>query len=309
MKLYENENIFLGESGNILSNCVNYDFPQMKKTIEQAQKQIQELTKKEADWTRTAQQYRSRFTQQCKDMNIEGKDIRSEVNSLTNGIPQILVEVVELVRDPKIKQAIQFYETFTKYVLGTQQPPNILLQNLKSIIENGDTPLTKSDPTVVIPSEKEEDHPIEIDWTIINEPTNNEATPVVSWDIAPTNLEDNSSVTDIVWDINPTEGTESQEVDTQNIEVLETAEISDVTAFVGQEASKMEEVNQTFLSQTTTRIKLLDDLLELQSFILQRKSEMEAKKFWFYYRSISTGSTGITATDSRYASSFNRCCK
>ena len=51
---------------------------------------------------------------------------------MAGDIPLVLQDVVQLVQNSEVKEAIQFYHTFMEYVLG-KKPPLELLPNLKVI--------------------------------------------------------------------------------------------------------------------------------------------------------------------------------
>lgn len=268
VQMYKRDNVYLGELASMLISLANFEIPSHKKKIEQSQKQISDLNRKEKDWEKNVKTYEKRYERLCEEYSIEGKDVRNELLDLVLKLPSLLDHVASLVQQKEIEDSIHIYEAFIGYILGSQEEEletDSSLPTLKRIYRDGNS-IEKKKDSEEIEEEKRDEVPLEVDWTVIEEKVSSQETiqePTIQWDI-----ETEVSASEgpqIVWDI------DTFEVDNNAIEVVESMDGS-------LESTKIEapKERETVLSDTQTRNLLMDDLLELKCFLQQRKEEMES---------------------------------
>lgn len=272
-KMYEKDNIFLGEAANLLISLVNYDIPALKKTADKSQKQITDLEKREIEWAKNAQSFQMRFKQECTNFGIEGKDVKEELLGMICDIPALLQVVENAVKGDKVLQAYTFYKEFTAFMSQTEASQlEDSLPYLQYMMKHGNDTLdimgrrkrgeVIEEAKVEVKQEKaleEAAAPIEVDWTVIDEQPSGVA---IDWDIS---IESSSQEPAVIWDLDAS-------IDTDTIEVVDAA--ASTAAEQEDTALQME----TILENTKSRNEFLNDILELQNFFQQRIAEVNTEE-------------------------------
>lgn len=137
VRLYEKDNVYLAEAAQMLIRNVNYEVPFMKRQILKCQ-QLQEVyMKKESDLMKNANEIKEQFQNTCKDIGIEGNDIRKELILLLDELPKVFSEIVKKCEN--LKPAMQFYVSFLEFTLKRDDIKKKYLTVLHHIIEKGNT--------------------------------------------------------------------------------------------------------------------------------------------------------------------------
>ncbi|KAN0023353.1 hypothetical protein ACTFIU_011523 [Dictyostelium citrinum] len=136
IKAYEKDNYHIGESCQILSHNLNYEIPNLRKTIEKSIKTIEEDQKK--PYLKNKTTALSTFKKACSDLGIKGDRIREEIIELPLQLTPLFNEVVDSLSSNKsVLNAIEFYTNFlrlTKVELGDaiKDPLPLLLFLIKN---------------------------------------------------------------------------------------------------------------------------------------------------------------------------------
>ncbi|KAN0024908.1 hypothetical protein ACTFIV_009317 [Dictyostelium citrinum] len=136
IKAYEKDNYHIGESCQILSHNLNYEIPNLRKTIEKSIKMIEEDQKK--PYLKNKTTALSTFKKACSDLGIKGDRIREEIIELPLQLTPLFNEVVDSLSSNKsVLNAIEFYTNFlrlTKVELGDaiKDPLPLLLFLIKN---------------------------------------------------------------------------------------------------------------------------------------------------------------------------------
>eukprot|EP00051_Salpingoeca_urceolata_P010244 m.124848 g.124848 ORF g.124848 m.124848 type:complete len:530 (+) comp16636_c0_seq3:28-1617(+) len=117
VRCYEQDNLYLGECANLLQHNVNYEIPALKRTVQRCQMKIKDADRKEVEYTAHGAQQRERFQQLCKDMKIEGKDVKKELSKLPKELPSIYQEAAEAMTSTQFKAALEYYTAFVAFIL------------------------------------------------------------------------------------------------------------------------------------------------------------------------------------------------
>ncbi|XP_054751949.2 CDK5 regulatory subunit-associated protein 3-like [Lytechinus pictus] len=119
VKLYEKDNIYLAEAAHMLIRNVGFEIPSLKKQIAKCQQLQAECSKKEKDYAESASSARDEYKQSCKQLGIKGEKIRSELLELVSELPQTYRSIEEQAR--KLSQVLEFYQAFVQFVNGSDE--------------------------------------------------------------------------------------------------------------------------------------------------------------------------------------------
>ncbi|KAM9955333.1 hypothetical protein ACTFIW_002391 [Dictyostelium discoideum] len=113
IKAYEKDNYHIGESCQILSHNLNYEIPNLRKTIEKSIKTIEEDQKK--PYLKNKTTALSTFKKACNDLGIKGDRIREEIIELPLQLTPLFNEVVDSLSSNKsVSNSIEFYNNFLR---------------------------------------------------------------------------------------------------------------------------------------------------------------------------------------------------
>lgn len=167
VRLYEHDNVYLAESGQILVRNINYEIPALKKQVSKFDQLIDEAHKKIHDLTVSESVLTSQRTALCQKLGIEGKNLREEFLAKINDLPKLYIDVATNVG--KIQQALKLY--------GDSSKNPKCLPILRYVTETGNTTVYQyvhgKAPVSV------EEPPIQLKLTVVSE-SNNAANEVSS---------------------------------------------------------------------------------------------------------------------------------
>ncbi|XP_020773930.1 CDK5 regulatory subunit-associated protein 3 isoform X2 [Boleophthalmus pectinirostris] len=118
--LYEADSVYLAELASLLSRNVSYEGPALRKQIAKAQQLQQELSRREVECQSSAADLRERYYSACKQYGITGENVARELQALVKDLPAVLDEVG---RDAaKLDEQINLYTAFTNFVCEWSEP-------------------------------------------------------------------------------------------------------------------------------------------------------------------------------------------
>ena len=104
---------FQGINGRVYS-------PAIKKNIATFEHQIQELIQEEQSYKNSIANSEREFANYCEKLGITGEDIYKEVPALIKHLPEIFDKFVETIKSPLIRETLDYYYNFTRYVNSKQ---------------------------------------------------------------------------------------------------------------------------------------------------------------------------------------------
>lgn len=265
--LYLKENIYLGEGAQLLTQAVTYDLPGLKKHIVKLSQIQEDCDKKEKENDKKSAEFKQEFLKACQQLGIDGKHPRKEIISLLDDLPKIYSSLTDECRN--LEAAVTVYENF---IAGNELD---LLPTLKFLISrgnvttyewvHGEAPLTIEEPKLDFDDDESDEtskvENVEIDFDI------DFSAPV---DLSGVELE---APVDIDW--GEMDGGDGGEVGTDidwdavGISCDVQIESDGVEGGVARDADAL-----SLLDNRKTRNLLLDDLHELECFLIQRHFEV-----------------------------------
>ncbi|XP_054009160.1 CDK5 regulatory subunit-associated protein 3 [Hylaeus anthracinus] len=277
VRAYEKDNVYLAEIAQILIRNVNYEVPSTKKQIQKLEQLQTELTKKEAEYKKSENTARSEFNLLCKQLGIQGHQIKQELAEKIKELPEIYEKIGKKVK--LIEKAVEFYCGFVNYTLGRQHDGGCVPM-LKHVIDKGNTttyqwiygepPLSITEPSLNIcsendDSEKKKDEDIDNGGIDFGEISLNEGDANLGDDV---NLDAGE---EIDW------GDGNVEVPAENIDynisLEESGIVVEAAGHEGGTATGTEAY--TVLDNPSTRNDFINQLFELEAFFKLRLFELK----------------------------------
>jgi hypothetical protein len=77
---------------------------------------VEESSRKEHEYNKSANEYRNRYEKECAAMGIPGHDVKTELRGLVSELPSLLDEVAALLQSSDtVAKAYQYYRAFVHY--------------------------------------------------------------------------------------------------------------------------------------------------------------------------------------------------
>ncbi|XP_068756541.1 CDK5 regulatory subunit-associated protein 3-like isoform X2 [Montipora capricornis] len=282
--LYEKNNVNLAEAAHLLIRNVNYEIPSLKRQIGKCQQTQRECTRKEREYSSNAVTFREKYQSVCRQMGIKGENIKCELLSLLDELPDIYKSIAGAISD--LKSATHYYETFVRFLV----PSSTTTPLIRHIHEHGNSTVyqwrTGNIPLVVVkdtrpkqsrPDSKETFE--QIDWGV--EAVADTSVDIVEWGREDDVINWSGNVESIDW----VEG-QTNNADTA-VDFGDDGILADQEEFQGGCGITVEQSGQDLdiisgpdadlvMDATWTRNLLIDELLELQGFLRHRLLEMKS---------------------------------
>merc|ERR1711937_1109025 len=98
----------------MLQRNVNYEIPALKGEIGKLQQIQRESARKELECSHNVSVLKDKFHHTCKQIGIQGKDIRQELLQLFGQLPEIFEEIAE--KSKLIDDVIEYYREFARFI-------------------------------------------------------------------------------------------------------------------------------------------------------------------------------------------------
>ncbi|CAH2040205.1 unnamed protein product, partial [Iphiclides podalirius] len=272
-RAYEKENLYLAEAAQMLVRNINYEVPSLKKQIAKEEQLQLDCDKKHMEYLKSESSSKSEFSALCKQLGIEGKKIKKELVERLKELPEIYDKIGNSLKP--LLPAIELYSAFSKYVIGEEAPK--VLPLLQYMVEHGNTTVyewTYGEPPLSV-----EPDPIHIEVETDTQGAGDQidfgdnAIDFGSIDAsAAIDFGDGDTAAEIDWgavDAAPIDVDISADV--AGISLEESGIVVEEQGLGGGVATGREAL--TLLDNPLTRNQLVEQLLELESFLKMRMYE------------------------------------
>ncbi|XP_065053892.1 CDK5 regulatory subunit-associated protein 3-like [Rhopilema esculentum] len=296
LQLYQNDNIHLAETAHFLVRNVNYEIPSLKRQISKCQQTQRDCTRKESEYMTNAGLFKDRYYYECKQMGVQGENIKSELLALVDELPVLFESIAEKTKT--LEDSVAYYSEFVNFILSR----GAISEKTEEVSKTGVTPMLlfvckhgnatvyewrtgkapkdvrKEDITLDLDDKL--DDVAEIDWGAVDtaEDTNDvidfgDASDAIDFGDAEIELVDTTGI--LVED-------NGAEIDF-GIEAVGDKD----TAIECEDAGQGKDENNgevakgsdalSILENTETRNLFIDELLEVESFLQQRLEELSSE--------------------------------
>lgn len=277
VKAYEKDNLFLGECANMLIFNVKYEVPTLKKTVERAQKKILDLNKKEQECQSNISAANARFAQTCKEMGIAGQDIPKELSALVSTLPEVFKAIAAKAQDTHVAQALDYYKAFLVFTLDEKKIGSVV-PLLAFVHANGNTSVHKWSTGEDLPDEQAvanaTEYNLDIDWGNLNTeetPIDYGEAPTIDFGDVPTIDFGDAPAIDF-GDAPTIDFGDAPTIDFGDAPTIDFGEAPEIV--VESSSAAIVKTRESILEHTDTRNQFLDEILELEGFLMQRKQEV-----------------------------------
>lgn len=270
VKLYEKDNIYLGEAAQILVRNVNYEIPNIKKQMNKCEQQSEECLKRIQTISKTENILLNEHTALCHQLGIKGSNLKQEFLEKLKDLPDIYKESIKNVGN--LRDAVDFYNDFLQDSTHLPILQHVINKGNTTVYEflNKEAPLKVDENAIKlnIESEVEPEANIEIDFGTSSEST----TSAEMIDFGECDL--NATITletgDIDWGAEET-AAPAGEIDF-NIQLEEYGIVVEGMGMDGGIAKG--DQAYTILDSPNYRSKFLDEIYELEAFLKMRVFEL-----------------------------------
>lgn len=281
ISLYQKDNLYLAEAAQIIIRNVSYEIPGLKKQITKLEQNQLDCEKKIKEYSKVEATALKEFHASCEQLGISGKNIKKELLELIKGLPDIYRSTAENIK--LVKPAVDLYIEFNNYLAGKEAKIQCLIV-LKYLIEQGNTTTYEytygEKPIEVIEtfttSEEGSTESDNIDFGEID--FGNNGNSEIEFEINTDNSIDFGDVTvgeeqQIDWGSTTNEeGFEIVSHDDVSLNLEESGIVVEKTGTDGGIATGDDAL--TILDNPKTREQIINNLLELSSFLKMRIFEM-----------------------------------
>uniref|UniRef100_F1L9K9 CDK5RAP3-like protein n=1 Tax=Ascaris suum TaxID=6253 RepID=F1L9K9_ASCSU len=119
----------------MLQRLVQYEIPALKKQIAKCDQTVADCIKKEEEYIKQSIDGRKQFQGELQKFGIKGQHMRRELMLLAADLPSFFNEIANEIR--QLREPLQYYENFRKYLHQKNEPKSILLPLCSLIIKEG----------------------------------------------------------------------------------------------------------------------------------------------------------------------------
>ncbi|KAG6441698.1 hypothetical protein O3G_MSEX001996 [Manduca sexta] len=275
---YEKDNLYLAEAAQMLVRNINYEIPGLKKQIAKEEQVQAECEKKHLDYLKNVASSKSEFLQLCKQLGIQGDKIKRELVDRLKELPEIYDKIGKSLKP--LQPGFQLYSAFTKYILEDKAME--VLPLLQYVVEHGNTtvyewsygepPLSvEPDPIHIEFEDEDQGAGDQIDFG------DNSRLDIAAIDVvapaAEIDFGDGDAIGEIDWghDDSETPGEIDLSVVIAGVSLEESGIVVEEQGVGGGVARGKDAL--TLLDNPTTRNLIIDQLVELESFLKMRLYE------------------------------------
>ena len=95
--------------------------PALRKDVTRAEQQIEENSKKQMEYSRSANDFDAKYKASCKELGIEGKDLKQLAKEIRNTahtlLPVVFEEVIIMTKEKSVQEAVGYYNEYVKFIL------------------------------------------------------------------------------------------------------------------------------------------------------------------------------------------------
>lgn len=274
VKLYEKDNIYLGEAAQILVRNINYEIPNIKKQMNKCEQQSEECLKRIQTISKTENVLLNEHSALCQQLGIQGKNLKEEFLEKLKDLPEIYNQSIKNVGN--LRDAVDFYNDFLQDSTHLPILQHVINKGNTTVYEflNKEAPL-KIEENIIklnIESEPEPEANNEIDFGTSSDST----TSAEMIDFGECDL--NSTITletgDIDWGLE--ENSAAPAVSSGEIDFnIPLEEYGIVVEGMGMDGGIAKgDQAYTILDSPSYRAKFLDEIYELESFLKMRVFEV-----------------------------------
>ena len=110
VSLYQKDSLYLAEAAQLLTQNVVYEIPGLRKALVRCDNVEEECDKQEESSHKKEKELAEEFARECKELGIDGKDLRREVIELAKDLPTVYEEVAEQAKG--LDKACAVYTSF-----------------------------------------------------------------------------------------------------------------------------------------------------------------------------------------------------
>merc|ERR1719239_1663011 len=269
VSLYQKDFLYLAEAAQLLTQNVVYEIPGLRKSLARCDNVEEECDKQEGSSHRKEKELVEEFARECKELGVEGKELRREVIELAKDLPSVYEEVAEQAKG--LDKACAVYTSFMMDMFD-EGTTHQVVENLRFLVEHGNVttyewkyrekPITVEEPTMVFGEEEEDSAP---DSGGIDFGDDDEI------DFGGDEIDFGDSGAEI--DFGESETVESDAID------FSAVDMSDIVVEEGGMAGGVakDEEALSLLDNRRTRAIIIDELEELRGFLEQRLVESTAE--------------------------------
>ncbi|KAF0287766.1 CDK5 regulatory subunit-associated protein 3 [Amphibalanus amphitrite] len=280
VKLYANKNVGLAEASQALVRNVNYEIPGIKKQIAKLEQMQTDCDKRAQDYQRNSKMMREQYEASCRQLGLQGVRLKTEIVHLLDELPQVYGEIVEKART--LRETMAYHVAFVTFV-NPSVAVDQLLPTLHFLVEHGD--VTTYQWRYGEPPLRVEPPPPAVDLSD-DQPTDaGQGDEIDFGDGAGIDFGDSGeidfgdevaadAVGDIDWggievaDVAAPEGDAPVDLSAAGVADI-TIEGSGMEGGVARDSEAL-----TLLDNPHTRTLIVNDLMELETFLAQRVAEM-----------------------------------
>ncbi|XP_078488431.1 CDK5 regulatory subunit-associated protein 3 [Ciona intestinalis] len=283
VKLYEKENLHLAELSSRLLRNLNYEIPAIKRQIAKCHQIQEESRKKIQDCVRNTQEVKRHYSEECKKVEIVGKNVQRELLELVRDLPKEFDDIAAQCKD--LYPVLEYYIAFVEFSLGSNSFSDEILLLLRHLSTLGNTTVyqwrTGDLPDKILKEDSlkdknmKEEESEEIDWDISFDPDPVEDA-VIDFDVS---TEDLGIVLETAGcgeeQDNGFEILNKDDMQSWDIEEVSVAEVPNGSKLDSTEKVATGDDALSVLEFVKTRNQFVNELLELTGFLSQRLAETQ----------------------------------
>lgn len=100
----------------MLTRNVSYEVPALKKQIQRLNKTKQDCVRKESDYKSLSAEMRNKYMETCKNLGIEGVNVKQELLALASDLPTTLDKIGSDCK--KLEDGLNYYRKFVHNLNG-----------------------------------------------------------------------------------------------------------------------------------------------------------------------------------------------